>query len=160
MSVLETILHGLGAFLIVGGSVFCVIGGIGIVRLPEFYSRCHGAGITDSAGAAGVLLGLALFTNPIGAIKLVLVLAFVWLSSAVSTHALAKAAFSQGVRLDDIPRVDWTLPPPSPEALEEDLAARVAQAAAIATDPGTGVVTKAAEAGAEDKPSDDEEPES
>ena len=36
--------------LLLGGSFFAVVGGIGIVRLPEFFSRLHGGGITDTLG--------------------------------------------------------------------------------------------------------------
>ena len=43
---------------LVVGSLFAIIGGIGIVRLPDFYSRMHGAGITDTMGAGLVLVGL------------------------------------------------------------------------------------------------------
>ena len=44
--------------LLMAGSLFCLIGGLGIHRLPDFYSRMHGAGITDTLGAALVLTGL------------------------------------------------------------------------------------------------------
>lgn len=102
------------AVFLLGGSLFCVIGGIGIVRLPTFYSRCHAAGVTDSAGAAGVLVGLMFVAEPLVAFKLLTALAFVWLSSVASTHALVKAAYARGVRIMHASRVDWTIPPPAP----------------------------------------------
>ncbi|MFP6654330.1 MAG: monovalent cation/H(+) antiporter subunit G, partial [Myxococcota bacterium] len=40
------------------GSVFSVIGGIGMIRMPDFYTRSHAAGITDTLGATLILLGL------------------------------------------------------------------------------------------------------
>ena len=43
---------------ILSGSFFAVVGGIGIVRLPDFYTRLHGGGITDTMGAGLILLGL------------------------------------------------------------------------------------------------------
>ena len=46
--------------LIVPGAVFCVIGGVGLLRLPEFYARMHGSGIIDTLGATLLLLGLML----------------------------------------------------------------------------------------------------
>ncbi len=98
----------LGTVLIAGGALFSIIGGIGLLRLPDFYSRCHAAGITDSAGAGGILFGLCLISEPLIAIKLLTVLAFLWVSSVASTHALVKAAYARGVRVDK-PRVkDWT----------------------------------------------------
>ena len=48
------------AILLLVGSVFALIGSIGIVRMPDVFTRLHAAGITDTLGAAGVLLGLAL----------------------------------------------------------------------------------------------------
>ena len=38
------------------GSFFCVVGGVGILRLPDFYSRLHGAGITDTLGAGLIFI--------------------------------------------------------------------------------------------------------
>ena len=80
------------------GSVFCVIGGIGLIRLPDFYSRMHGGGITDTLGVGLVLIGLmfqgggALVT-----IKLVAILLIALLASPTSTHAVAKAAYKSGL---------------------------------------------------------------
>ena len=48
------------AILLLVGSVFALIGSIGIVRMPDVFTRLHAAGITDTLGAAGVLLGLSL----------------------------------------------------------------------------------------------------
>ncbi|MYC87684.1 MAG: sodium:proton antiporter, partial [Gemmatimonadales bacterium] len=44
--------------LVIAGAIFAVIGGIGIVRLPDFFCRIHGAGITDTLGAGLILTGL------------------------------------------------------------------------------------------------------
>jgi len=100
-----------GTVILLGGVFFCVVGGIGLIRLPDFYSRCHAAGMTDSAGAAGVLVGLCFFAEPLVIAKLLTVVAFIWLSSVVSTHALVKAAYARGIRLEN-PRVrDWTTRP-------------------------------------------------
>ncbi len=134
MDYLPTILHAIGAFLVLGGALFCVIGGIGIIRLPEFYSRCHGAGVTDSAGAGGVLFGLCFFAEPLVMLKLIVLLAFLWISSVVSTHSLAKAAFSKGVRIVNVPRKDWTIPPPAPDELER-ITQALPPAAATAAGP-------------------------
>lgn len=108
MSVLHTVLEVIAAIFVLGGALFSVIGGIGLIRMPDFYSRCHAGGITDSAGAAGILVGLLFVSDLVVAIKLVTVLAFLWLSSVASTHALVKAAYARGVRVEK-PRVkDWT----------------------------------------------------
>ena len=45
-------------FFLLGGAGFCVVGGVGLLRLPDFFTRCHGAGITDTMGAGMILIGL------------------------------------------------------------------------------------------------------
>lgn len=79
-------------FLIGGG--FCLIGAIGTLRFPDFYTRMHAAGVTDTLGADLILLGMLLQAPSwIVAVKLVCVFFFFLLTSPVSTHALAHAAY-------------------------------------------------------------------
>ncbi len=82
------------------GAVFCIIGAVGVLRLPEFYTRTHAASITDTMGAGLVLFGLLLQTNGdwIVAIKLGFVMGFMLLINPAASHALAKAAFAGGVK--------------------------------------------------------------
>ncbi|MDE2664040.1 MAG: monovalent cation/H(+) antiporter subunit G [Gemmatimonadota bacterium] len=87
------------AVLMLTGALFAVIGGIGVVRLPDFFCRIHGAGITDTLGAGLILTGL-MFLSPgwIVTAKLVSILVFLWITSPTSTHALANAALETGLR--------------------------------------------------------------
>ena len=81
------------AILLLVGSVFALIGSIGIVRMPDVVTRLHAAGITDTLGAAGVLLGLALKAGfSLLLVKLLLMLAFLLLLNPTACHALARAA--------------------------------------------------------------------
>ena len=81
------------AILLLVGSVFALIGSIGIVRMPDVFTRLHAAGITDTVGAAGVLLGLALKAGfSLLLVKLLLMLAFLLLLNPTACHALARAA--------------------------------------------------------------------
>jgi len=81
------------ASLLLVGSVFALIGSIGIVRMPDVFTRLHAAGITDTLGAAGVLLGLALKAGfSLLLVKLLLMLAFLLLLNPTACHALARAA--------------------------------------------------------------------
>ena len=83
---------------LVAGSLFCVIGGIGLLRLPDFFARMHGAGITDTLGVALVLLGLMVQAGlSLLTVKLIMILAILWLTSPTSTHAIAKAARMSGL---------------------------------------------------------------
>ena len=81
------------AILLLVGSMFALIGSIGIVRMPDVFTRLHAAGITDTLGAAGVLLGLALKAGfSLLLVKLLLMLAFLLLLNPTACHALARAA--------------------------------------------------------------------
>lgn len=91
------------AFL-VAGSFFSIVGGIGIVRLPEFFSRLHGGGIADTLGAGLILVGLIFqAADFLVFFKLLAILFFLAMTSPASCHALAKSALSQGLKpvLDD-----------------------------------------------------------
>ena len=80
------------------GSFFAVVGGMGILRLPDFYTRLHAGGITDTLGASLILIGL-MFTAGWSLVtaKLAMLLLFLAITSPLSSHALAKAAFMRGL---------------------------------------------------------------
>lgn len=81
------------------GGLFSVIGGIGLLRLPDFFTRLHAGGITDTLGAWLILLGLAFQAGwSLVALKLVLIFAFLLLTSPTACHAVAKAALHSGLR--------------------------------------------------------------
>jgi len=81
--------------LIVIGSVFSVVGAIGLLRLPDFYTRLHAAGITDTLGAWALMGGILLQTESwLVAVKLVLIVVFLFFTSPTATHALARAALA------------------------------------------------------------------
>lgn len=88
--------------LLTAGSVFCVIGGVGLIRFPDFYCRIHAAGVTDSLGAVLIFLGLMLQSpDLLTAGKLVTCWLFMYLTGPSAVHALAKAAFLSGVRVPE-----------------------------------------------------------
>ncbi|HJO05277.1 MAG TPA: monovalent cation/H(+) antiporter subunit G [Acidobacteriota bacterium] len=84
--------------LLAGGSFFCVAGALGLYRLPDFYTRLHGAGVIDTLGAALILLGLMLQAGlSLVAAKLVFIFFMIYLTSPTATHAIAQAAHSRGL---------------------------------------------------------------
>ena len=84
---------------LLAGSFFAIVGGIGIVRMPEFYSRLHGGGVTDTAGAILILIGLCLQVGSLFIFaKLLMIMFFLTVTSPSSCHALARAAFAWGVK--------------------------------------------------------------
>ena len=81
------------------GAFLCAVGALGVLRLPDFYSRQHAAGITDTLGSAFVLIGLMLQSGfTLNAAKLVMILVFLLLTSPVATHAIAQAAKQSGLK--------------------------------------------------------------
>lgn len=84
------------AFLL-SGSFFAIAGGIGVIRMPDVFTRLHASGVTDTGGAGLILVGL-MFQGGLTlvTIKLLLILGFLWFSSPVSTYALARAAMAGG----------------------------------------------------------------
>ena len=99
MTVISFILDALSWIFILGGAGFLIVSGIGLVRFPDFYTRLHGAGITDTLGAELMLIGM-LFQTPdwLVAAKLILIGVFLFFTSPTSTHAVANAAFVSGLR--------------------------------------------------------------
>jgi multicomponent Na+:H+ antiporter subunit G len=85
--------------LLVSGAVFAIIGGVGLIRLPDLFSRMHGAGVTDTLGAGLILSGLMLHSGvSLVTFKLAGVLFFLFVTSPTATHALARAALEDGLR--------------------------------------------------------------
>ncbi|WP_291949295.1 monovalent cation/H(+) antiporter subunit G [Marinobacter sp.] len=88
---------------LVAGGALGIVGGIGIHRFPDFYSRLHAAGITDTFCATLILLGLGLQAGwSIAAFKLALIFMFLFFTSPTASHALANAALHSGLQ----PRLD------------------------------------------------------
>ena len=86
-----------GAILVGGG--FIVIGAVGVIRMPDFFTRQHAAGLTDTLGAGLLLFGLMVQGGlTLVTAKLVLIVIFLGLTSPTSSHALAQAALSTGVK--------------------------------------------------------------
>lgn len=86
------------SFLLLLSGVFLgVTGALGIYRFPDFYTRLHAAGVTDTLCAGTIITGLILQAGfTLVTVKLVFILAFLWYSSPVASHAVARAAFRQG----------------------------------------------------------------
>jgi len=85
--------------VVASGAFFLLVGSIGIIRLPDFYSRSHATSKSDTLGLMLVLAGLAIYEGvALNSLKLLLVLAFVALTNPVGAHALARAALQFGLR--------------------------------------------------------------
>ncbi|HET6604230.1 MAG TPA: monovalent cation/H(+) antiporter subunit G [Xanthomonadaceae bacterium] len=88
----------LAAALLGAGALLGLIGGIGVLRFPDFYTRLHAAGITDTLCAALFLGGVALHLGDgLAALRLALIFAFLMFTSPTACHALARAARQGGL---------------------------------------------------------------
>lgn len=86
-------------FCIVLGGVLGIIGGIGIIRFPDFYSRLHAVGITDTLCAALILFGLGLQSGwSFESVKLFLIYAFLFFTSPTASYSLGNGAVLMGLK--------------------------------------------------------------
>ena len=79
-----------------GGLFFLAVGVIGLVRLPDVYTRLHATTKCDTMGAGLVLLALALQSDLAGAVKLIIITIFIWITNPTAAHVIAKAAWVTG----------------------------------------------------------------
>jgi multicomponent Na+:H+ antiporter subunit G len=100
---IETILALITAALLVVGSFFALAAAIGVVRLPDLYTRMHAASKAGSVGSGLMLVALAIHSDDIGvATRCVAGVIFFLLTAPISAHLLAKAAYAVGYRLAPI----------------------------------------------------------
>lgn len=84
--------------LIAAGSFFVMTGSIGLVRMPDVFTRLHAASVVDSVGAACLLGGMMVQAGfTLVTLKLVILLVLLFFTSPVATHAVAQAAMHDGV---------------------------------------------------------------
>lgn len=86
------------ASIVVGG-IFCIVGAVGMLRMPDFYTRVHAASLVDTLGAGFILFGLLLQAGfTLVAVKLLMLGLLIFFASPTATHALARAALLRGLR--------------------------------------------------------------
>ncbi len=84
--------------LIAAGSIFCLIGALGLLRMPNFFTRMHAASVIDTVGAGLLLLGMMLQAGlTLVSVKLVFIGLLLFFTSPTATHALARAARARGI---------------------------------------------------------------
>ena len=85
-------------FLLAGG-FFVVVGGIGLVRMPDLFTRMHATGIADTMGTGLILVGLTFQSDDwLVTVKLLLILYFLVFTNPTSTHAVARSALDNDIR--------------------------------------------------------------
>ncbi len=87
-----------GLCLLLGG-VLCITGGVGLLRMPDFFSRVHAAGVTDTLAAPLLLTGLLLQMEwSLDSVKVIMILILVLATNPTATHALTNATLHGGQR--------------------------------------------------------------
>lgn len=81
------------------GGLFVFIGGIGVLRMPDIFTRAHAASVTDTMGPPLILVGIMLQSGfSLATVKLLAILIFLLLTSPTTSNALASAALLAGAR--------------------------------------------------------------
>ncbi len=90
--------------LLLGGLVFYAGGSVGIIRFPDVYSRLHPAGKLDTMGLFMTMSGMALYVLSdwsisalLTALKIMLIVVFIFITSPTATHAMADAGMRAGL---------------------------------------------------------------
>lgn len=84
--------------LLLAGGFFCITAGVGLLRMPDLFTRAHSASILDSMGAGLILLGLALQApNYIVVVKLFFTFLFLLITGLAAVHALAQTVNVAGI---------------------------------------------------------------
>lgn len=84
--------------LVAAGLVFIAGGTVGLVRLPDLYSRAHAASKCDAVGASAIFVALALQAPTPGAgLKVGLLIVLVLVTAPTTAHALSRSAYRTGL---------------------------------------------------------------
>jgi multicomponent Na+:H+ antiporter subunit G len=92
------ILNVLGAVLVLAGVAFLVVSAVGILRLPDFFTRAHAVAKSETLGILLVLVGLVfLHRFGPGTTQMLFIAVFSLIANATATHAIAHAAVDSGL---------------------------------------------------------------
>ena len=104
---LVEITQGIAALVMVIGALFSLLAAVGLLRLPDLYTRMHAASKAGVVGAGLILLAVALVSfDAAVALRAMLGIIFLVLTTPVSAHLLARAAYQAGVGLADQTSID------------------------------------------------------
>ena len=98
---MATVLDVISWLLLISGGFFVFVGGVGALRMPNFYTRMHAASLTDTMGTILILAGIMVQAGlTLATVKLLAILVFLLLTGPTATYALANAALLSGMRPD------------------------------------------------------------
>lgn len=98
-ALIGTLFDVLSRACLLAGGIFCMIGALGLLRMPDFYTRLHASSVIETLGAGLLLLGMMLHAGlTLVTVKLVFIGVLLFFVSPTATHALARAARLRGVQ--------------------------------------------------------------
>ena len=96
---MEQVIDILSGLCIAAGIVALITGSLGLIRLPDLFSRTHAVGMMDTAGVGFIILGLIIHEGfTLVSVKLALVGIFLFFTSPIATHAVAQVAYRAGLK--------------------------------------------------------------
>ena len=96
---MEQVIDILSGLCIAAGIVALITGSLGLIRLPDLFSRTHAIGMMDTAGVGFIILGLIIHEGfTLISVKLALVCIFLFFTSPIATHAVAQVAYRAGLK--------------------------------------------------------------
>jgi len=102
-----TLLTWVSVGLVIVGLFFTVVAAVGLVRLPDLYTRSHATSKADTLGTVLTLAGVAVaFDAGVPRVKLALLAIFLLITNPTATHAITRAAYDQGIEPETDKAVD------------------------------------------------------
>ena len=96
---MEQVIDILSGLCIAAGIVALITGSLGLIRLPDLFSRTHAVGMMDTAGVGFIILGLIIHEGfTLVSVKLALVGIFLFFTSPIATHEVAQVAYRAGLK--------------------------------------------------------------
>lgn len=93
----------ISALFMIAGAVFFLASAIGMLRLPDFYSRIHASGNSETLGCMLSFIGLIIYEGlTLTSLKMAMIFIIVFLANPIGSHILSKAAYKSGHKV-------WTL---------------------------------------------------
>ena len=94
---MNLLLEWTSAVFLLAGGFLCITGGVGLLRMPDFFSRVHAAGVTETLAAPLLLCGLMLRMEwSLEIVKVLMILVFILATNPTATQAMAKATLTGG----------------------------------------------------------------
>ncbi|MCG5074179.1 Na+/H+ antiporter subunit G [Paraburkholderia tagetis] len=101
---MQTFVEAIVSVLLLVGSVFTLIGAVGLARLPDFFMRLHGPTKSTTLGVGGIVIASVIYFSAhsnFASLHELLIPAFLFLTAPISAHMLAKAGIQQSVPLSE-----------------------------------------------------------